>query len=94
MWKWWRRCVLEGMWGDCYDGGGIWLLERNNFVVCPVPVCDKDSGGVIWVSLLHNLSPFDDFRNEVDVGDRHVSVAKPLCVEVRFCLSCVVNDIG
>jgi hypothetical protein len=70
------------------------VLERNNFVVCPVPVCDNNSGGGIWVSLLHSFRKFGDFQDEVDVDDMHVYVAKSLCVEGKFCLSCVVNDIG
>ena len=41
----------------------------------------ENFGDIIWNSLLRNFSPFDDFRDEVDVSDMGVSVAIPLCVE-------------
>lgn len=44
-------------------------------------MCDDDNVGVVWITLLCNSSPLDDFWDEVDVGDVGVSVAIPLCVE-------------
>ena len=38
-------------------------------------------GDIIWISLLRNFSPFNDFWDEVDVSDMGVFVARALCVE-------------
>lgn len=84
----WRVCgeiVMMGIESNCW---------RGIFFVCPVPMCDNNNGGVIQVRLLHDFIPFDDFRDEVDVNDVGVSVARPLCVEGMFRLFCVLNDIA
>lgn len=72
----WRICG-----GNCYYGGYTGLLERINFDVCPVIVCDDDYGDVILVSLLCDSGPLDDFWDEVIVGNVGVSMARPLYVE-------------
>lgn len=39
-------CVLEGMWRDFHYGNYGWWLEKINFVVCIVIMCDDDNVGV------------------------------------------------
>ena len=75
-------CVLEGMWRRFHYGGYGWWLERIIFVVCIVIMCDDDDNvGVVWITLLCDSCPLDDFWDEIDVGNVGISMAIPSCVE-------------
>ena len=57
------------------------MLKKVDFVVCPVILCNDNSGGVVGVGLLRDFGPLDDFGDEVDFSSVGVAVVGPLCVE-------------
>lgn len=81
--KSWGCSVLESMQENYFDGGYVQLLERVNFVVFPIVVCNDDNGAV-GVSLLDDFGQFNDLWYGVDVGNVSVAMARPLSVENRI----------